>query len=469
MTLASTATTYIGATTYYDLGYVYQQTLGNNGKRIRQTNTVDDGTGRLQTARTETENPATPGAWIERLTQNYGYDHAGNVRAVTETNAGSTTSNQCLNYDGLRQLTQAWTTTSSICQANPTTAVVGGPDPYWTSYSYDNATGNRTTEVRHALTGTDTTRSYAYPTTGQRHTLTTVANSGGVTGTDSYTYDSTGNTKTRNITGKPGQTLTWDSENRLASVSESSGTTTYIYDADGNRLVGKDPSGTTVYLPGFELRKIGTATTCTRYVGSATRTATAVNWVISDAQGTGQLAIDAVTLTTTRRKTDPFGNPRGSDPAWPNQHGFINGIRDNTGLTHLGAREYEPATGRFISADPVTSVGDPQQLGGYSYAANNPATNADPSGLHLPDCNGTFNQCGAHPTEPAPPMDSPAPPKQPVGTPTPTPSPQPGGGSGGSGGGKPTPSPSEGLTGLCPSPTRRVVVGAARGGAPVVG
>ena len=48
--------------------------------------------------------------------------------------------------------------------------------------------------------------------------------------------------------------------------------------------------------------------------------------------------------------------PRAS---WPDQHGFLSGYKDDLGLTHLGAREYDPATGRFISDDPVTGVSDP--------------------------------------------------------------------------------------------------------------
>ncbi|MFE9687205.1 RHS repeat domain-containing protein, partial [Streptomyces sp. NPDC006285] len=52
-----------------------------------------------------------------------------------------------------------------------------------------------------------------------------------------------------------------------------------------------------------------------------------------------------------------------------------------TGLTHLGAREYDSTTGRFISVDPLMDLTDPQQHNGYSYAENSPITNSDPSGL----------------------------------------------------------------------------------------
>ena len=37
------------------------------------------------------------------------------------------------------------------------------------------------------------------------------------------------------------------------------------------------------------------------------------------------------------------------------------------GLTEIGARNYDPDTGRFISDDPTFQPGDPQQLNGYTY------------------------------------------------------------------------------------------------------
>src|SRR5206468_3550927 len=101
----------------------------------------------------------------------------------------------------------------------------------------------------------------------------------------------------------------------------------------------------------------------------------------SDHHGTAELAIKATDLSLTRRKTDPFGNPRGTQPAWPTTHGFVNGTIDPTGLTHLGAREYEPTTGRFISPDQIIDVGDPIQMNGYAYANNGPVTGSDSTGL----------------------------------------------------------------------------------------
>nr|WP_237405209.1 polymorphic toxin-type HINT domain-containing protein [Streptomyces sp. SN-593] len=93
--------------------------------------------------------------------------------------------------------------------------------------------------------------------------------------------------------------------------------------------------------------------------------------------------MDATTQAVTYRRSDPFGNVRGSAPAkWTGDHGFVGGIEsDITGLTHLGARDYDPTTGRFVSLDPVLELTDPQQVNGYSYAAGNPVTGADPDGL----------------------------------------------------------------------------------------
>ncbi|WP_369174996.1 RHS repeat domain-containing protein [Streptomyces sp. R28] len=54
---------------------------------------------------------------------------------------------------------------------------------------------------------------------------------------------------------------------------------------------------------------------------------------------------------------------------------------DSTGLTHVGAREYDPSIGQFISIDPLLTLDQHQSLNGYVYANNTPVTTSDPSGL----------------------------------------------------------------------------------------
>ncbi|WP_390899137.1 RHS repeat-associated core domain-containing protein [Streptomyces mirabilis] len=69
---------------------------------------------------------------------------------------------------------------------------------------------------------------------------------------------------------------------------------------------------------------------------------------------------------------------------WTGDKGFVGGTNDTaTALTHLGAREYDPATGRFLSVDPVFTATDPQQMNGYTYANNNPLTYSDPAGTEI--------------------------------------------------------------------------------------
>jgi RHS repeat-associated protein len=168
-----------------------------------------------------------------------------------------------------------------------------------------------------------------------------------------------------------------------------------------------------VYLAGLELRQQGANTVATRYYGGVAvrTTAGGLTWLASDQHGTGTLAIDAATLAATRRRLDPYGNPRTTNSiAWPGNRGFVDGTLDNTGLTHLGAREYEPSTGRFISDDPVIDPTDPQQINGYVYAAANPVTMSDPNGERTcsgaEDCagvSGNSNSSASQPTQSAKP------------------------------------------------------------------
>ncbi|WP_308122590.1 polymorphic toxin-type HINT domain-containing protein [Streptomyces sp. WAC04114] len=221
-----------------------------------------------------------------------------------------------------------------------------------------------------------------------------------VTSQDTYTYDVTGNTRSRVLNGDT-QSLDWDKQGELTKVTNADGTVTqYTYDASGERILRDTSQEKTFYLPGMELHldKSTSKVTTTRYYAFgamqiAMRDAGGVHFLASDHQGTAQLAINAKTGETTRRRTDPFGNPRDestsspSSRAWVNDKGFVGGtVQQSTGLTTLGAREYDSDTGRFISADPIIDYTDPQQINGYSYSNNSPVTFSDPSGLKPDDC-----------------------------------------------------------------------------------
>jgi RHS repeat-associated protein len=377
----SARTTLVASTGYTSFGEVGAYTLRNNGgNAVDVVRTFETDTRRLRQIWTTKQTAPTTIADVR-----YSYDPAGNVTRIAELTSGDA---QCFRSDHLRRLTEAWTPASGDCAPSPTAGGLGGPARYWQTYGYD-LLGNRTRLVEHATPAGDRTTTYTVP--GGRHqlTATSTADSTGTT-TGAYTYDPAGNMLTR-ATGTAGtQTMTWDAEGHLATSADATGATSFGYDADGGRLVRRDPAGRTLYLPGQELRFTtnGGVSTGTRYYSSAgnvvaVRSGAGLTWLSGDAQGTSQISIDAVSQAVSTRRQTPFGVPRNGTGTWPStmDKGFVGGTDDNTGLTHLGAREYDPATGRFISRDMVVDTTEPQQMNGYAYADNAPVTMSDPTGL----------------------------------------------------------------------------------------
>ncbi|MER7748479.1 polymorphic toxin-type HINT domain-containing protein [Streptomyces bacillaris] len=390
-------------TTYSLTGKPLQYAHGSTASGARKswvTNTYQWGTQRLGTSRVDREN--VPG--VDRHTT-YGYDEMGNVLSIADVSRAGTDT-QCLTYDHFQRITAAWAEGDTTCAAEPSASAVGGVAPYWHSYTYDKV-GNRTSETLHDLSGDpakDTRRTYTYPAAGSRqpHTLTEVSRtSPSGTSKSSYVYDDAGNTTDRVINGDT-QKLEWDAEGHLAKVTQpvegqADEVTEYVYDSAGNRLIARGPEETTLYLDQGELvlPKGATKAKATRYIelGSGSQAVQSddrtITITVADHLGTGQLAIGTGDLSLSQRRTLPFGGKRGDDSGtWPGTKGYVGGTDDSatTGLTHLGAREYDPTIGRFISPDPVLTLGDPQQIHGYTYAKNNPVTFADPSGLMVPEC-----------------------------------------------------------------------------------
>ncbi|WP_329109367.1 polymorphic toxin-type HINT domain-containing protein [Micromonospora sp. NBC_01699] len=385
---ASGSRVYVNTSTYTpfaELSVVGRTT--SDAKWVKQEFFYEPGTRRLQGGRISTRTSGTTG-YVSNITHTY--DNAGNLQKISDTPTSGTADHQCFDYDYLNRLTQAWTPGSGDCNATPTTAALGGPATYWTSWTFDEA-GNRTSETSRAVAGT-TTSTYTYPSPGQPqpHTLTQVQTQGPAGNkTVNYGYDALGNTTTRPGTGTATQTLTWDPEGRLATVQEGATTSSYVYDASGNRIKRKDGNTTTIYLPGMELTSVGGVTeTAVRYYTHAGQPVAVrtddnkLTWLLADHHGTNSMTVDETTQAIQRRYSTPFGGARGTQPtAWPDDKGFVGGSKDNSGLTHLGAREYDPQTGRFISVDPIIDPRDPQQMHGYAYANNAPTTLTDPDGL----------------------------------------------------------------------------------------
>lgn len=329
----------------------------------------------------------------------FAQDDAGNVTSIFDatTQGGTAKADyQCFAYDGYSRLTESWTPKTADCATTGrTTANLDGAAPYWSSYTYTSA-GQRKTETKHAAAG-DSTTTYAYDATTDTKPHTLDKTSGATTG--SYVYDAAGNT-----TSRPGptaqQTLAWNTEGKLAKTTESTKETSYLYDASGELLIRRaaGDGDTILYLGGTEVRLTAKGTTKTlsgtRYYAAngqtiAVRTAvsgtsgTKLSFLAADHHGTSSIALDSSAYAVTKRYSSPFGAPRGTKATnWPDDKAFLGKPADeSTGLTHVGAREYDPAIGQFISVDPLLTLDDHQSLNGYNYAANSPITSSDPTGL----------------------------------------------------------------------------------------
>ncbi|WP_406387748.1 RHS repeat-associated core domain-containing protein [Streptomyces sp. NBC_00211] len=196
------------------------------------------------------------------------------------------------------------------------------------------------------------------------------------------------------------QTFTYNAKGRTDTVVTpkpvgGTQTSNYLYDADGELLIQRGPDGDTLYLFGgaeqLTLNKTSTTVAGLRnYKGpdgtKITRSSTGtVVYQATNPQNTSQLQVDAATLNVTRRAFDPYGAQRGpAPPSWADNRGYLGQPTDTaTGLSLLGARNYDPVIGRFLTCDPVFEAGDPNQMGGYAYAGNDPINASDPSGLSI--------------------------------------------------------------------------------------
>ncbi|MBC7250364.1 MAG: RHS repeat-associated core domain-containing protein [Anaerolineae bacterium] len=103
-------------------------------------------------------------------------------------------------------------------------------------------------------------------------------------------------------------------------------------------------------------------------------------------------------------------------------------VEAGLGLLDYCARFYDPALGRFISADTlVPNPGNPQDLNRYAYVRNNPLRYTDPSGHRVdPFGVGARDEDELPPTPAIIPVPVPTPPSvTPTGTPTPAPTVRP--------------------------------------------
>ncbi len=240
---------------------------------------------------------------------------------------------------------------------------------------------------------------------GRRHQVESI-------GSTSYLFDRNGNQ--HSAVGPKGETrlFNWDEEDRLSSVENDGSTTSFVYDAGGTRTHKAGSSGTTVYPNAFISIRNGVAVTRHVYADgqqvSSVLSGDAkerVYWTHGDHLGSTQYTTGQDGKVHEHYEHLPFGESwveqtSGSDPS---AHRFKGRELDQeTGLQYVGARYYDPRTTRWLSTDPALpeymlgdGMGDPRNLSTYAYVFNSPRNYVDPDGRQAapPQGSGVIDIC----------------------------------------------------------------------------
>ena len=256
-------------------------------------------------------------------------------------------------------------------------------------------------------------RSYAYDLAGNRLAKTETG-SGAITYAlgvgdrlanytgGSYAYDTAGCVTAIDRTGKPDLDLTWNGQYQLTSVSTNGVVAeSYTYDPFGRRA-STTSGGTTT-------RHIYDGIHCVADIDSVGRVVKSYTWgpgvdnllaitchsgalattyyALTDLQGTVHGFADAGGNLVARYAYDAWGNLLDADVA-------VSALADNrflfqgreyswaTGLTNFRLRWYDPATGRWLSKDPIGTRGG---LNMYEFCENDPVNFVDIFGLSPKD------------------------------------------------------------------------------------
>jgi RHS repeat-associated protein len=211
-------------------------------------------------------------------------------------------------------------------------------------------------------------------------------------GNTSYTFNAAGQLVSR-TTGAQVSHYQYDQLGNLLAIQLPNGTN-IDYLVDGlDRRVGKKINGTLVSMllygdalrPVAELDASGAVISRFVYAGHNVPiylTKAGVTYrIVTDQVNSVRLVINAATGAIVQRLDyDSFGNVlHDSNPGFQ-PFGFAGGLYEPlTGLVRFGRRDYEPATGRWTTKDPLGFSGGSPNL--YAYIRNRPIDSQDPKGL----------------------------------------------------------------------------------------
>lgn len=236
------------------------------------------------------------------------------------------------------------------------------------SYGYD-PVGNRASSTVRGVSST-----YGYDKADR------ITTAGGT----SYAVNDAGN-----VAARGSDSFGYDQANRLTSASVAAGSTSYTYDGDGVRVSRTTSAGTTSYVHD---RAMGLPVVIDdgtrRYIYGPTGLAYSLEGTTltvhhADALQSSRALSDSGAASTQRYGRDAWGMSTVTQGTSTQPFGFTGELNDDTtGLLHLRARDYDPATGRFMQRDTTLNGGGGASvsLNQYAYAGSNPVSARDPSG-----------------------------------------------------------------------------------------
>ena len=222
---------------------------------------------------------------------------------------------------------------------------------------------------------------------------------GGINGTESYTYNMAnmllsraGNGYTNDVDGNTlsggGRTNTWDSQDRLVQCVNGANTSSFAYGADGIRRQSTVNGTVTDFVldTSVFVRERRAGNNVATYLAGARGpeyrrddSTGAVRWYLYDGLGSVVGEVDPSGTISSSRKYDVYGLVRGVSPGGTSKHKFVGSLghpsEDETGLTYMRARYFDPSVGRFGSEDPGRHGHN-----WFVYCACNPINRVDASG-----------------------------------------------------------------------------------------
>jgi RHS repeat-associated protein len=325
---------------------------------------------------------------------------------VTATTLGSATDARSYNtfgelteysasYGGSALYTVTFTRDADGRVSGKTESIGGVTNTF--KYTYDKS--GRLTDVQENNT---TVSTYSYDTNSNR--LEAITSSGTAKGT----YDA----QDRMLT-YGGTSYTYTANGELATQTAASQTTTYTYDVLGNLIAVTLPNGTAIsYIVDSNNRRAGkevNGVLATGFLYDGNRILAQLNSsnevvsqfvyasqaqtpdymisggityrIFSDEMGSPRLVVNTSTGAIAEQISyDEFGNVISDTNPGFQPFGFAGGLYDqDTKLLRFGARDYNPAIGRWTAKDPILFAGGDTNL--YGYVLNDPVNWTDATGL----------------------------------------------------------------------------------------